>query len=250
MDEQTPAPATTVEPVATAPATILIGTTNTWPGAFGIYKYSRQAVLLNFTALAVIWLAIAIVSIVLGKTGSFGRLINFILSTLGAASFTFAFVNGVRGSKVSIGDAVKIGASKLLPMMALVILIGITYAVSFLLLVVPFFIVFPRLTLANYYLVDKNLGIIESYKASWEATKGNAMKVWGIIGASILMVLLVFTIIGIPFAIYFLVMYSAAYAVLYEFLNKTQPQTAAAPAVNPVSVSEASPTPPTGPPAT
>jgi hypothetical protein len=134
-------------------------------------------------------------------------------------------------------------------MIGLTILITLSLIVSFLLLVIPFFFVLPRLTLAEYFLVDKNMGVIEAYKASWNATKGHSLKVWGIYGAGILMALLCVTVIGIPVAFYLLIMYSAAFAVLYEFLNRspaTQPATAAAPApAEPESQPPVNPVPPT-----
>jgi uncharacterized membrane protein len=115
-------------------------------------------------------------------------------------------------------------------MIGLFILIALSIVASAVLFIIPVFFVLPRLALAYYFLIDKHMGVIEAYKASWHATKGNAGKVWGIIGATILMALLMITIIGIPFSIYFLIMYSAVFAVLYEFLGKTQPTAPAAPA--------------------
>lgn len=60
-------------------------------------------------------------------------------------------------------------------------------------------------------------GVLDAYKASWAATRGHAMKVWGIAGVNCLMLLPVITIIGIPVSLYLLFMYSAANAVLYAY---------------------------------
>jgi hypothetical protein len=60
---------------------------------------------------------------------------------------------------------------------------------------------------------------MDAYKASWAETKGYAINIWGIIAVNILFALLIVTIIGIPFSIYFLIMYSAAFAVFYLYLT-------------------------------
>ncbi len=112
-------------------------------------------------------------------------------------------------------------------MFLLGIVSGLVLVASFIALIIPFFIVAPRIALSPYFLIDKNMGPIEALKASWAITQGHAGKVWGIIGANIAFALLILTLIGIPVAIYLLFMYSAALAVLYEFLNK-QPKPKAA----------------------
>jgi hypothetical protein len=205
------------------------GAPSTWPGAFGAYKYSKAAVMQNIWTLVVIYVIVAVID---GAAQSIlkdtGGLISFLINGLATASYVLVFMAGIRGQKISIGDAIGKGLPYWLKMLGLLILVGLSLVVSFLLLVIPFFFVLPRLSLAHYFLVDKDMGIMEAYKASWEATKGSSGKVWGIIGASVLMALLMITIIGIPFSIYFLVMYSGAYAVLYEFLNKSGPATAPA----------------------
>lgn len=82
--------------------------------------------------------------------------------------------------------------------------------------------------LAQYFLIEGKLGIVDSLSASWNATKGNVGKVWGIFGVSLLFGLLFLTFIGIPFAIYFIVMYQAAFAVLYMYLKQSPTSTTAA----------------------
>ncbi|MGD0284360.1 MAG: hypothetical protein ABSB12_02090 [Candidatus Saccharimonadales bacterium] len=91
---------------------------------------------------------------------------------------------------------------------------------SFLLLIIPGLIIVPRVALAPYFLIDKKLSAIDAYKASWHATKGHVGKIYGIVGVMILMVLPVITVIGIIATIYLLIMYSAAFAILYQFISK------------------------------
>ncbi len=219
------------EPTAAKAEAAVSGAPSSWPGAFGAYKYSKVAVMTNIATLIIIWLGVAILNGASDKVfGSAGGLVTLVVSGLATAAYALTFIAGVRGQKLSIGDALSKAFPLWLKMIGLLIVVSVSLVVSFLLLVIPFFFVLPRLSLAHYFLVDKNLGVMEAYKASWAATKGSSGKVWGIIGATFLMALLMITIIGIPFSIYFLIMYSGAYGVLYEFLNKGGKPAAAAPA--------------------
>ena len=134
------------------------------------------------------------------------------------AAWTMVYLAGVKKRKLSVQDSLKQSGPLFLKFIGLTILTTLTIILSFLLLIIPFFFVAPRVVLAQYYLLDKNMGIIEAYKASWYSTKGHVGKVYGIMGAGAAMALLFITIIGIPFAIYFLVMYQAAIAVLYGYI--------------------------------
>ncbi|HYH36447.1 MAG TPA: hypothetical protein VD706_03030 [Candidatus Saccharimonadales bacterium] len=213
-------------------AAALPGVPSSWPGAFGAYKHSKPAVKLNLVTLVVLWLvtilAGGLAESVFQNGGS--SLINLIVGALTSAALALTFIAGVRGQRLAIGEAFSKAFPFWLRAIGLDILVGLSLLASLLLLVIPFFFVFPRLILATYFLVDKNLGVIDAYKASWNATKGNTGKIWGIIGVHFLIVLLMITIIGIPFAIYFFIMYSGVFGVLYEFLNKAQPASAPVPA--------------------
>lgn len=219
------------EPKATKAEGAVSGAPSSWPGAFGAYKYSKVAVMTNIGTLIIIWLATAILNGVGQKAlGNASGLVSLLVGSLATVGYVLTFLAGVRGQKLSIGDALSKAFPYWLKMIGLLILVGLSLVLSFILFVIPFFFVLPRLALAHYYLVDKDMGVMDAYKASWDATKGSAGKVWGIIGATFLMALLMITIIGIPFSIYFLIMYSGAYAVFYEYLNKGGKPAAAAPA--------------------
>jgi len=228
-------PVTEQSPPAT-PTAAWLPLPTSWPGAFGIYKYSKQAVKLNVWVIIGWWFLISIVVSILGHHhGPIGQLIGDIIGVLGTAIGVHLYISGMRKQKVGFGDAFKEGI-KLWPKMVLLnFLVAWTVVLSLLALIVPFFFIAPRMALANYFLVDKNMGVLEAYKASWHATKGNVSKVYGIVGANFAMALLVVTIIGIPFAIYFLIMYSAAFAVLYELVNTQATSTAVPPTAAPIS---------------
>lgn len=205
----------------------------TWPGAFGLFKHSKKAVKQNLGTLVVIWIISILASIVLDTMLKRpGSAASYVVDSLFAAAFALTYLAGIRGQAVSTGEALNKALPFWLKMIGLNILVVLSIVGSLLLLIIPFFFVLPRLVLANYFLVDQNMGVIDAYKASWATTKGHVGNVWGIIGVTILMALAAVTIIGIPFAIYWLIMYSASFAILYEFLHKSKPAAAvpAAPA--------------------
>jgi hypothetical protein len=201
-----------------------------------VYKYSKQAVRVNLGTVVSLLILLALFAVIGGsitdRTRGYSDLILFLATTLLNGALVFATVSGVRQHKVSLGDAIGRGTAIWWRMILLTLLCNITYVVSLTLLVIPFLFVYPRLSLATYFLVDKNMGVLGAYKASWRATKSHAIKPWGIIGVTALIAVLMLTIIGIPFSIYFYVMYNAAYAVLYEMLQTAQPAGAPVPPVD------------------
>lgn len=148
-----------------------------------------------------------------------GNAFSLVNYTLYAGAATYLWLAGTKGESLSFGQTISYCLKSFGRMLATLFLSGLLAVVSFLALIVPFFFVYPRLVLAPYFLLDKNMGPIEAIKASWAQTKGHLSKLYGIYGAALLMGLLAITIIGIPFAIYFTIMYSAASAVLYRYIT-------------------------------
>lgn len=199
-----------------------------WPGGFGIYKTSSAAIKLNLaTVLTLVGLSIAI-SIVLSPIQKQAYLYNAIaqiFSLLISIALYITYLAGVNDKKIEISEAIQktFSLPLILNMIGLWIIATVSVVVGFILFIIPGLIILPRLVLAPYFLIDQKLGFIEAYKASWNSTKGHAMKAWGIIGVSFLMILPVLTIIGILATIYLLFMYAAAFAVLYKYVKETGP---------------------------
>ncbi|MDB5164413.1 MAG: hypothetical protein JWL89_39, partial [Candidatus Saccharibacteria bacterium] len=178
MDPQTnPQPAT--PPVkAVSPPQV----PESWPGAFGIYKFSKEVVKPNLGALIAVYvllIALSIaVEILFKHDGTVYALIYNIVSALLSAFFTGATVclwlAGVKGQKMSFSEAAKSAMAHLLNLFVLAILTYLALGLSLILLIIPFFFVLPRISLAAYYLIDKNLGPVDALKASWDETKGHA----------------------------------------------------------------------------
>lgn len=214
-------------------------------GAFSVYKYSKAAVVYNlgsFLGLIVLSMLVSIAadlvtggrtisinSTAMSQTSAVGNLINIIAQLAGiwiSAAIAYLMIASVKRQKVEVGDSLKETGPLFLPFLGLSLLLGLITVGSILLLIVPAFFIVPRLVLAQYFLIEQKLGVIESISASWNATRGHVGKVWGIVGFNVLLVLLAITIIGIPFAIYFGFLYQAVIPVLYFYLKKQPSVTA------------------------
>lgn len=191
---------------------------------FGIYKFSKLAVKVNLNTVIIL----TVFTIVLAgasqafllKKNYLGIATLLLISPIVNGALYITWIKGTRSEKVTTVDAVALAYTKWIRLLLLNILVNLTYIVSFLLLIVPFVFVYPRLSLANYFLIDRDMKVMDAYRSSWRATKGHIIEPWSIYAVSVLIVLSAFTIIGIPFVIYFFIMYSAAFAVFYEMLRK------------------------------
>lgn len=195
--------------------------TGEWPGAFGLYKYSKQAIKNNLGTVLTLILAYIGLSLVLSFFDTLGQIVGYIMAILFEVTLIVIYLATSRGQKISLGQSLK--SSK--PMLLLKyfinsIAVGLALLVSLVLFVVPFFFVLPRVVLAPYFLIDKGMGPFKAISTSWSTTKGHSGKIWGIIGATIVMALPMITIIGIPVAIYFLFMYQAATSLAYLYITK------------------------------
>lgn len=196
----------------------------TWPGAFGLYKYSRKVMMVNIGAYIGVFaltLAVNMTPAFVEPESSMYIIINTVASLVSVwfqAALIIIVLHSVKEQKISFDESLRRGAAKFGALFLQGLVVGVIAILSILLFIVPAFIILPRLALAEFFLIDKNMGIIESIKASWEATRGHVGKVWGIIGVNFAMLLLMVTIIGMPLSFYFIFMYAAANAILYYWL--------------------------------
>lgn len=192
----------------------------TWPGAWGIFKRSNEAVMVNIGPLLGLIGLYLLFSIVLSAAGVdddniVRNIVDLVISSALTVSFIRIILSGVRGQKIDFVKAIKSSLSmKTIQILGLTILTCVILIASLLALIIPFFLVLPRVTLAAYFLVDKNMGVFDSLSASWAATKGSAGKVWGVIGVSLLFALAIIILVGI----YLTIVYAAATALLYVHL--------------------------------
>jgi hypothetical protein len=194
-----------------------------WPGGFGLYKYSAEAVKKVILPLVVIYVIYAVATILIDSLtrDTIGNQLSSIVGLILALPFAITYLAGVRGKSVTVSEAFSHPLELYLKLIANQIVVTFIVIASIIALIVPFFFIAPRLALAGYFQADNpEMDPIQAIKASWNQTNGHVGKVYGIVGVNILMALLCITIIGIPVAIYLLVMYSAAFAVLYRYITK------------------------------
>ncbi len=216
-------------PENTQKTTALEATPALWPGGFGIYKYSKKAVMFNIgtvVTLIVVQAGWNTIDTLKPDMTLFAALIWALISAFIGLIFsvatTIVYLAGVKEDKLSFSDAIN-GTIKYLPRYLFAsILTAIAAILSFFALVIPFFFIVPRLIFVPFLIIDKDLKVIEAFKSSWAMSKGHVGKIYGIGFVNLAYVLLMLTIIGIPVSIYLLIMYGASTAVLYKFIDKNE----------------------------
>jgi hypothetical protein len=196
---------------------------SSWPGAFGAYRLSRDAVLVNIwpilglTAISILAsLAIEPLAKALHIPDVLGQIVSYLISIWLSIALIIAYLASARHLKIAVEEALRDAVPFILKYFLLFVLTTLLVGLSLLLLIIPFFFVMPRLVLAPYFMVDKKLGPIEALKASWAASKGNVGKIWGIFGAALLFGVLILVLVGI----YLSFMYAAIFAVFYLYITR------------------------------
>ena len=200
-----------------------------WPGAFGIYKYTKSAVKNNLSFIIILLLAstgIGFLASLISKTSghnsfsAIGSTISYFVSVVVSAALTYTFLEISKGTSIGWDDIYEIIIKRFWYIVGALILSGLIAAASILLLIIPAFFVIPRLALVQYFVLDKGMSPLDAIKASWDTTEGDYGKIYGIVGVSILIVLPAITIIGIIATVYFGIMYYPVFAMLYLYLTK------------------------------
>jgi hypothetical protein len=136
-----------------------------WPGAFGIFKYSKTVVMLSLGTLILLYISYYGISYVLRillsasvdpKSTNFGLLfllVAIFLVTLVVIGIIFqvtqiyVYTEGLKGVKTSYKDALSNSIKYLFKYLLLSILLGATIAASFMIFVLPFFFRFSALNI-------------------------------------------------------------------------------------------------------
>lgn len=193
-----------------------------WPGAFGLYTYSKEAVMVNVGPIIIVNLLGFVIEIGLRLAlKQTGQLLGYLVAPVASIITVVLYLYGIRRERLETSDAIKQSTPLWLRSIGLSFLVGIVSILSILALIIPAIFVIPRLALAKYFLADQDMGIMDAFQASWNSTKGYVGHIWAIIGVNVLYVLLCITLIGIPFAIYLLIMYGGATALVYEMVKKS-----------------------------
>lgn len=173
------------------------------PSAFTLFKPSMKALVLNVeafvfqlgTVIGLALLATLLLAIAAGSDSSVMLVVSilFILLTIAAgivlnATLALTILRSAQGKKISFDEAIRQGLPFVWRMLGLTLLTGLIIVAGLILLIVPGVFAFQRLLLAPYFLIDKNIGVIESIKRSARAAnrQPTAGAVWGLVGVIIL----------------------------------------------------------------
>lgn len=102
------------------------------------------------------------------------------------------------GEKPDFNSLFDAGKKYWLRLLGLMIVAGVTIFIGLLLFIVPGIIAIGRLIFAPYIMFDKDMGIVDSMRASAHLTKGKAGLVWAAIGVMILVSIAAGIISAIP----------------------------------------------------
>lgn len=127
----------------------------------------------------------------LGSLLGLGFLLVIVVAAASVLLYAMLTVLQVRSSesKLPTPSALFEAANKnwlWLRLVGLAILSGLIILVGLILLIIPGIIAFGRIVMAPYFMVDKDLGVMDSLKASNALAKEHPGKVWAAIGVMIL----------------------------------------------------------------
>lgn len=171
------------------------------PGAFSLLSAAMQVVKNNLVAFLVL-IGVPSLIILIGQGPSlFNPMANatandypltflVVLGTLLSVIVTAAVIHlQLRGTEnekdVSFQEAFNQSSNFIMPIIGLMILMMLMLTAAFILFIIPFFILLPRIIMAPYFLVDQKLGVVAALKASNEAYK-KYKGIWGVIGVFVL----------------------------------------------------------------
>ena len=145
-------------------------------------------------------------------------ILSIVLSPIVTGTITFGVIQQLRGRHASVGRCVSVGFSRLLPVLAVALLVGLVTGLGFVLLVIPGLWFACRLWVSIPVAVVERAGIMGALNRSDELTKGSR---WRILGVLLLIVLVQIgfgIVIGIVIAVTdSLVVMSVAIAIIGTF---------------------------------
>lgn len=201
-------------------------TTKPFLGAFDLFKPSIQGIILNIKTFVLLIVGAVVpfaagVPLALFGDATDGNLLESILliasGVLGIAGFVLLFMilpalyvvqlQSVRGHVIQPMVAFREGLKHFWRFYGATILQIIILALAFIALVVPYVFMLRRYILVQYYVIDRNMGVIEAFKASAADSLTYKSPLWGLVGVTILLSLaggipIVALVIWIPTLLY------------------------------------------------
>ncbi len=175
--------------------------------------------------------------------GGIGTIIGAIVSILLSLGLVKAFLNLVNNGKGDFKDLfVEFTNFKVLINYIIAsIVVGFIVIGGFFLLIIPGIYLGARLGLFQYYIIEKEMGAMDSVKASWHATSGNVINilVFGFLSFLVIIAGVVALLVGLLVAVPVVIL---ADIYVYKMLSQQPAGTVASAPVAP-----ATPTPPAAP---
>jgi len=201
-----------------------------WNGAFDAFGQSYSQVMKNPQPLLVL-LAVYAVLAFIDMVVSGGKLstssgfsisdITFLIFLVAMPTYALAIADK---KVISVKQFMQFESRRYFIMLGALLLSYLIIGVSFLLLIVPAIWTIAWLSLAMFPVLDKKMGVVESLKESKRLAENHKAKVWGLIGATLLLmiplVILSFVpVVGQVYAAFISVLMAGADAILYRWLQ-------------------------------
>lgn len=115
-----------------------------------------------------------------GNTGFLSFLVDFILSLIIQGGIAYSVYQGLQDRKVTVGDAVSNGMSRIGTLILLALLTGLCFLVGFLALLIPGLILMCMWSVVVQACVIEELGVADSLRRSAELTRGYRLQILGL----------------------------------------------------------------------
>lgn len=109
-----------------------------------------------------------------------GGLIMLVAAFVLQAAIVHATVTDLNGRRVALGDSLKVGLRNCLPLIGLAILMALGFAVGFVLLIVPGFILMIMWSVAVPSKVVEKIGVFDALRRSGDLTRGRRWPIFGL----------------------------------------------------------------------
>lgn len=142
----------------------------------------------------------------LGPLDEFSAGVAVFIITLGLLIFAVLYamrtvleLRTAQGKKLSLGEVYAESKQFIVPLFLQAVVIILIVTLGLILLIIPGLIALGRLITAPYLLVDKNLGVMDSIKASFKLSTHYDQAIWGVLGVLLLIAIGTTVLAVIPF---------------------------------------------------
>ncbi len=204
--------------------------TSQYPGAFGLFKPSSDAVRLAFVPLLLIYVILFVIGVVVGiifggnesVATTLSNILSIVFQLFTTPMIAFILLYAVRGTRKELRESFEYALQNIIRFFVANLLAGLAILVGLVFFIIPGILLAIKFSMTNYLLIDnQKMSGTEALSKSWDITTGHMGKVFGIIGVSLLMFLPIITIVGIIATVILLVLYAAAIPVLYDYILKS-----------------------------